>query len=370
MLLFVLIFLSLYAGMHALVYWGVSPLLKGHPALPALTVIWMGLMALSPLVVRVLDHNSLPNLARPLAWIGYTWMGFVWLAFAAFVLQGAIQLLRKASGIPAIPDHGPVAATAILLLVSAVGLYGVYEAHTLRTEQIRLVTPKLPADHTGIRVVQVSDLHLGLIHQQETLAPIVSRIRQLQPDLVVATGDIVDAELSHLDGLSALWHEIDAPLGMYAITGNHEYYAGIDQALEFLERSGFALLRQQSVQLTPHLSLIGIDDPGRSGSAEDAPLDAQLSGEGFTILLKHRPTPPRKAKGRFDLQLSGHAHRGQIFPFNLLTRLRYPLQDGLTMLPSGAHLYASRGTGTWGPPMRVLSPPELTLFEIVPEEQP
>jgi len=370
MILFVFVFLSIYAGMHTLVFWGVSPLLKGHPALPALCALWMGLMVLMPIAVRLLDHQGFPALARPLAWVGYTWMGFLWLAFAAFSLQGTIHLLRKWVNFPPLPAHGPVAASAILLVVTAVGLYGLYEANNLRTEKLQIVSDKLPPGHAGIRIVQISDLHLGLIHQQETLAPIVARIRQLQPDLVVATGDIVDAELSHLDGLSQLWRDIEAPLGKYAVTGNHEYYAGLEQALDFLQRSGFTLLRQEAVQLTPYLALLGIDDPGSSGTPEDAPLAQQLKGDGFLVLLKHRPTPPQQSAGRFDLQLSGHAHRGQIFPFNFLTGMRYPLQDGLSSLPGGGYLYASRGTGTWGPPMRVCSPPELALFEILPKEHP
>ena len=370
MLLFVFVFLAIYAGMHLLVFWGVAPLLRGHPALPSLCAVWMGFMVLMPIAVRLLDHQGLPTIARPLAWVGYTWMGFLWLAFAAFSLQGVIQLFRRWVNIPPLPAHGPVAASAILLLVTAVGLYGIFEAHNLQTEKVQIVTSKLAAGHAGLRIVQVSDLHLGLIHQQETLAPIVTRIHQLKPDLVVATGDIVDAELSHLDGLSALWREIDAPLGLYAVTGNHEVYAGIEQALDFLRRSGFTLLHDEARQLAPDLTLLGVDDPGRSDIPEDAPLAESLRGKGFTVLLKHRPTPPQESSGRFDLQLSGHAHRGQIFPFNLLTAIRYPLQDGLTPLPGGNLLYASRGTGTWGPPMRVLSPPELTLFEIIPEDRP
>ncbi len=370
MLLFVVIFLAVYGGMHALVWWGVAPLLKGHPLLPSLALIWMVLMIGMPVAVRLLDHGGYPGLARPLAWVTYIWMGFVWLAFATFAVQGSIQLLRRVSGFPPVAAHGPTAAVALLLLVTAVGLYGIFEAQDLRVETVRLESAKLPDGHPGWRIVQVSDLHLGLIHQQEALAPIVVRIAQLRPDLLVATGDIVDAELSHLDGLSLLWQEVEAPLGKYAVTGNHEYYAGLDQALAFLERSGFTLLRQASHSPAPHLTLIGIDDPGRGQTAEDAPLPDVLRAEGFTVLLKHRPVPPKHAEGRFDLQLSGHAHRGQIFPFNLLTRLRYPLQDGLHALPGGSWLYASRGTGTWGPPMRVYSPPELTLFEIVPKGAP
>jgi len=370
MLLFILIFLSIYAGMHALVFWGVLPLLKGHPALPLLALVWMALMTVMPLVIRWLDTAGMQGIARPLAWVGYTWMGFLWLAFAAFSLQGGIQLLRRLSGFPASVSHGPAASAAILLLVTLVGLYSLYEAQDLRTETVRIRSTKLPKGHPGWRIVQVSDLHLGLIHQHETLAPIVSRIRALKPDLLVATGDIVDAELSHLDGLSTLWGDIEAPLGKLAVTGNHEVYAGLAQALAFLERSGFTLLRGEAIHPAPLLTVVGVDDPGRTGTPEDAPLEIATRAEDFALLLKHRPVPPRAGGTLADLQLSGHAHRGQIFPFNLLTGLRYPLQDGLHQLPGGGYLYASRGTGTWGPPLRLASPPELTLIEIVPAESP
>jgi uncharacterized protein len=370
MSLFLLSFLTLYGGMHLLVFWGCHPLLKGHPALPTLTWIWMGLMIFSPILVRLLDRNGHELTARGLAWISYSWMGVVFLAFSLFALLGVWELLRWGAGqlgSLALPSlHNPVSALIILLLVLAAGFYGLYEATDLRIETVRIQTPKLPPGTPTIRIAQVSDMHLGLIHREEALAPIIARLLQLQPDLLLATGDIVDAQINHLDELVELWQQFDPPLGKYAVTGNHEYYAGLDQALDFLQRSGFMLLRNQSTEVGDWLKIAGVDDPA-GGGTPDEPAALGARSERFTLLLKHRPRFAAASTRLFDLQLSGHAHRGQIFPFNLLTGLEYPLQDGLYTLAAGQLLYTSRGTGTWGPPMRILSPPEITLIEIVPK---
>jgi len=370
MSLFLLIFLAIYTGMHALVFWGIHPLLKGHPALPTLTCLWMGLMLVAPLLVHLLDRAGHELAARSLAWIGYSWMGALFLAFALFALLGLWDLLALvtsrllAAGLPAL--HGPATALLVVLVVIAGSFYGLFEANDLRVETVHIRTPKLPAGTPPIRIAQVSDLHLGLIHREEALAPIIARLQQLQPDLLVATGDIVDAQINHLAELVELWQQLETPLGKYAVTGNHEYYAGLNQALDFLTRSGFVILRDQNCKVGDWLKLVGVDDPARGGAPDEtAALGA--GSERFTLLLKHRPRFTAASTGRFDLQLSGHAHRGQIFPFNLLTGLEYPMQDGLYTLAASQRLYTSRGTGTWGPPMRILSPPEITLIEIAPE---
>lgn len=222
----------------------------------------------------------------------------------------------------------------------------------------------LPASVDRLRIAQVSDIHLGLLHREEALAPIISRLEEIQPDLVVATGDIVDAQIDHLDEMSELWQRLQPPLGKFAVTGNHEFYAGLAQALQFPERSGFTVLRGEKMTVAETITLVGIDDPA-GDSQDEANLLTRHHSDLFTLVLKHRPRVNEKAAGLFDLQLSGHTHRGQIFPFNYVTALKYPKQNGLYSLPGGGQLYTSRGTGTWGPPMRVLSPPEITLFEIV-----
>jgi len=369
---FLLLFLLIYGGMHALVFWGIHPLLKGHPALPTLTWIWMALMISAPLLVRLSEQTGLETVSRGLAWVGYSWMGVVFIAFSLFVLIGLWELLFQLAGklLPQLPNlslHGAITAAVILFVVIASSFYGLYEANNLQIEQVTIHSSKLPTGTPPIRIAQISDLHLGLIHRDEALAPIISRLQELRPDIVVATGDIVDAQINHLNELVALWQRIDPPLGKYAVTGNHEYYAGLNQSLDFLHRSGFQILRNNNINIGKWLKVTGVDDPARDGTSDENSALGNPS-ERFTLLLKHRPDFTEASTGRFDLQLSGHGHGGQIFPFTLLTAIKYPRLKGLYTLADNQYLYTSRGTGTWGPPMRIFSPPEITLFEIVPEE--
>lgn len=370
MLLFVLVFLTIYGLMHGLVFWGMHPLLANHPALPSLVWCWMGLMIGSPVAVRVLDRSGYVATARGLAWVSYCWMGLLFIAFCLFAAMAGWHLLALLTkqllpDLPLLTLHRPTGAALLLLVTLAAGLYGVYEATDLRIEEIQLPSEKLPPGRKRLRIAQISDLHLGLLHRDETLAPVLTELQRLQPDLLIATGDIVDAQMDHLVPLSELWQQINPPLGKYAVTGNHEYYAGLDQSLDFLKRSGFTMLRNEGITINRTITLVGVDDPTGGQSSHEATLLEQHRQGPFTVLLKHRPLIDKKAAGLFDLQLSGHAHRGQIFPFNLLTAIEYPLQNGLYHLPAGGWLYTSRGTGSWGPPMRILSPPEITLFEIV-----
>ena len=371
MKIFLLIFLVIYGGMHVLVFWGFHPLLKGHPALPTLTWIWMVGMITTPLLVRFSERVGLEIFARGLAWIGYSWMGLIFIAFSLFVLIGCWELLFRLASwpLPQLPNlsiYGAVTATVVLFVVIAASFYGLYEANNLQIERVKIASPKLPPGTPPIHIAQISDLHLGLIHRDEALAPIINQLQELQPDLLVATGDIVDAQINHLDELVYLWQRIDPPLGKYAVTGNHEYYAGLDQSLDFLRRSGFQILRNRSINVGEWLKVVGVDDPARRGISDEEGALGERS-KRFVLLLKHRPDFIEASTGRFDLQLSGHGHGGQIFPFNLLTAIKYPMLDGLYTLADNQYLYTSRGTGTWGPPMRIFSPPEITLFEIVPE---
>ena len=368
--LFVLVALSIYAAMHLLVYWGVRPLLPRHPAATASAVLWAALMIVAPVLVRWLAGAEQEAAARGLAWVGYSWAGFLFLAFwlsaALGVWELAAWLLGK--GLPALPPvslRGPLSAAVLVAVTVGAGLYGFYEAAHLRVETVPIATAKLGPGTDRLRIAQVSDLHLGLLHREGALAPVVSRLKELRPDLLVATGDVVDAQINHLDGLSSLWQEIDPPLGKFAVVGNHEIYAGLGESLDFLRRSGFTVLRGEGRTVGGALTLVGVDDDHVRDRVRDEAALRGARNEGlFTVLLKHRPAVGEGAAGLFDLQISGHTHRGQIFPFRFLTALAYPMQDGLYDLPGGAKVYSSRGTGTWGPPIRVLSPPEITLFEI------
>ena len=198
---------------------------------------------------------------------------------------------------------------------------------------------------------------------------LLKKLEDLQPDILVSTGDMVDAQINHLDGMAPVWASFNPPMGKYAVTGNHEYYAGLDNSVEFMESAGFTMLRGRVVQVADKLNIAGIDDPARGEPGEDFILFNGIDKDRYTVFMKHRPEVDPMAVGLFDLQLSGHTHRGQIFPFNFLTAMQYPMQDGLYRLENDSLLYTSRGTGTWGPPMRILSPPHITVFEIMPVDQ-
>ena len=365
---FLLSFVAIYGVMHYVVWRGVRPLMPLHPLVVPLALSWTFLMIVAPILSRLLERSGADLPARIAAWGGYLWLGFLFIAFALFALRALASILilllnRIVPTLALSPLNAPASAIAILGLTLLLGGYALYEATAIRIETVTIRSAALPPELPSLRIVQISDLHLGLIHREGTLRTVVEKIRNLQPDLLVATGDMVDARLDHLEELVPLTASLTPPLGKYAVAGNHEVYAGIKDALDFLRQGGFTVLRNQRMVIQPGLSIVGVDDPATGkAQAEEGLLPDK--NEGFTLLLKHRPLVNPSSFGRFDLQLSGHAHRGQIFPFNLITRLHYPQQAGLYPLAQGAWLYASRGTGTWGPPMRLFSPPEITLFII------
>jgi predicted MPP superfamily phosphohydrolase len=174
------------------------------------------------------------------------------------------------------------------------------------------------------------------------------------------------------ESMAAMIAAVPTKAGKFACLGNHEYYAGVDQAVQYTQKAGFTVLRNQSISLSQGITVTGIDDPARKriGLPEAVPTESELMSNNlnkdFQLLLKHRPLVSATSDGRFDLQLSGHVHKGQIFPFNFLVRLQFPIPCGTTTTPGNSKIHVARGSGTWGPPMRLLAPPEVTVIDIVP----
>lgn len=373
MRLFLLAFLLVYALMHLLVWWGCRPLFGGSRLFQATLLGWFLLMLFAPALTRLLEQSGSGTAAVAMAWTGYLWMGFLWLAFSLFfalgLWNGAVWLAGTVN--PVLRGWtlaGPRPAAVALGVVAVAGLWAFFEARHLGVETVRLEVAGLPAERDRVRIVQISDLHLGLLNHRPLLQEVIDRTRALAPDLVVVTGDLLDAQPDHLDGLAPLWRELTPPLGKFAVAGNHEVYAGKAHALAFLREGGFEVLHNRRTEVAG-IQLAGVPDPAWGDSRPDAEILAGADPRRLLILLKHRPLVDPAAVGRFTLQLSGHTHRGQIFPFNLLTGLAYPRQDGLYRLADGCWLYTSRGTGSWGPPMRLFSPPELTVIELAKRKE-
>jgi predicted MPP superfamily phosphohydrolase len=342
----------------------------------ALVVVFIILMILTPILVRVLETADFDRVAKVFAFVGYTWMGFLFLFFAASLAINVWRLLiYVAEGVlKASLDTLRFSARAafflpLLAAVLAAG-YGIFEAMNIRTETIVLKSPKVTRP---IRIAQISDVHLGILIREGRLHRILEKVKAASPDIFVSTGDLVDGQTDSLSGVGDLLRDVKAPLGKYAVTGNHEFYAGLDRSLEFMKQAGFLVLRGQGTGVAGVITIAGVDDPtvrayGPSREVPEKEVLSSLPKDKFTLFLKHRPDVEKSAVGLFDLQLSGHAHKGQIFPWTLIVRLVFPHIAGLYDLSSGSLLYVSRGSGTWGPPIRFLAPPEVTVIDLVPEK--
>ena len=378
MILFLLTFICVYGSIHLYLFVKVRTALALGPSISAVLAFCLLLMVLAPIGVRLLDRHGMHMLARVLAHIGYTWMGLLFFFFCLGLCLEVFNVSMKLLALlPGSPGGGRVwtgkHALWFLVVTSLVlGLLSLINAWQIRLDRISLETTKLPAHVSRLAIVHISDLHLGMMVGERRLRRIIGVVRRANPDVLVCTGDLVDAQMDHLSHLADILAELQPPQGKFAVTGNHEYYAGIRQSTLFLRKAGFTLLRNQSFSLDDLLTIVGVDDPvgrvrdqssGETGVREVALLPPPNSPT-YTLLLKHRPAVEANSLGRFDLQLSGHTHRGQIYPFTLLAKLSYPRQDGLYSLKRDSLLHVSRGAGTWGPPMRFLSPPHVTLIEL------
>jgi len=378
MLPFLVTFFLLYGSMHLYVFLKAKAAFTFSMATSIFVALFMLIMISAPIIVRFSEKAGYEFFARLMSYTGYTWMGILFLFtclsmvldFYRFILYSGELILKKDFSFITIPNKYAFFVSLSLALLIAV--YGYFEAKNIRTETLTVKTPKIPAGIGRLRIVQISDIHLGLIVREERLRRILSEVKKADPDILVSTGDLVDGQIDNLEKLAEPFQKINPRYGKFAITGNHEFYAGLDQALSFAEKSGFRILRGEAVTAAGLVNIAGVDDPqGRSyglfrGRSEKELL-SELPHERFTVLLKHRPLVDRNVLGFFDLQLSGHVHRGQIFPFSIITGLYYPTQAGFANLAGNSKLYVSRGSGTWGPPIRFLSPPEVTVIELVHE---
>ncbi|MDA8122806.1 MAG: metallophosphoesterase [Deltaproteobacteria bacterium] len=375
MSLFLLTFFLIYGGTHAYAFFKAKAAIGFGWGTSLALVPFLALLTCGPVLVHHLGERGFEGLSRAAAWISYTWMGllffFTWmnLAIDGVNLLWRLGTFLSGKGWVGLIVYGKPAFLALAGLSLALGAYSFVEADRIRLEHVRVATDKLPPGIERVRVAQISDIHFGLMVRHGKAAAIAELVERAGPDILVSTGDLVDARINHLDGLPEILRGIRAPAGKYLVTGNHEFYAGIGQSLDFARRAGFTILRGETATAGGLLRIAGVDDPavGRFGTPPGRTEEDLLSGPPsplFTLLLKHRPVATRESRRRFDLQLSGHTHDGQLFPFRILTRFAYPLLGGLHVTRDGGAVYVSRGTGTWGPPMRFLSPPEVTIIDI------
>ncbi|TRW79825.1 metallophosphoesterase [Mycolicibacterium sp. 018/SC-01/001] len=341
------------------------------------------LLILTALLVAALMLRRDPTGWSWVAWPGYLWFGLlVYLVLALIVLEPFRLLVRIVRRRRASGDDEPdldrrlflARASAVAAGAAAVGVTGVGVATALGPPDVLRVPVRLPrlgAQFDGYRIAVVSDIHLGSLLGRRHTERIVRMINETEPDLVAVVGDLVDGTVAQLGPAAAPLADLVSRDGTFFVTGNHEYF--VDDTAEWLRELdglGVQVLRNENTRIrrgAAAFDLAGVNDiAGRS--AHDPPdFDRALRGVDAatpTILLAHQPIQVAEAAQRdVDLQLSGHTHGGQMWPFHYAVELAQPALAGLSTV-DGTQLYVSRGAGFWGPPVRVGAPPDISILTL------
>lgn len=378
MLIFLFIVIS-FCSANLYFFYKVTSVFEFGTAVDVLTGIVIFIMTLLPVFIPIHSHKSSERSMKVLSYTGYLWLAFLIPFFPVAFVIDLYNMLVPWSGHFTEYSHVPSVISRdstffIPLSISAVIVaYGFFEARNLRVERLVIQTSKLHPGTGNIRIVQISDLHLSVTVGKHIIDRILKIAEEEKPDIIVSTGDLLDGIVRHVSHLPERLRKLNARYGKFAITGNHEFYGGIRHTVKFIEDSGFSVLRDKAVTVENIINIAGMDFTGTEtgGYKNDIPrrderdVLSEVRPGLFTLLLKHRSDVNEECLGLFDLQLSGHSHKGQIFPVNLATMFMFQYHNGFTKLPKGSAIYTSRGTGTAGPPVRFLSTPEITIIDIV-----
>jgi len=329
----------------------------------------------SLLIGKFLGRYDFNSFSYFLSFSSSTWMGFTFFFCVFAAASDLIRFLLKTfpvRGSVSIANSRGFRRTLVAVIAGLTLVTGgcaLREAYKIGITRLDVPLLGLPAEMEGLTVLQVSDVHYGMLVENGRLSEIVARINELNPDIVVITGDLVDESVSHMERMAGPLSKLKSRLGVFAITGNHEYYAGVDRVVAIMEGAGIHVLRNEVTVLPGGLQLLGIDDPtGARRVGAPVPdfnrIVSTLDPRKPSILLYHQPQNfERAASAGVGLQLSGHTHGSQLFPLRPISHVLFSHLRGLYS-QGNSYMYVSRGVGTGGPPMRLGSPPELVYIRL------
>jgi hypothetical protein len=335
------------------------------------------LLSLSYIAGRFLERYKISWFSSTLVFLGSFWLAAM-VYFLFFAL--AIDILRLLNFI--LPFFPPslslnpertkeITSLIVVVVVSIIVLAGYINARTLRLKTFVLTIPKNGRSMKSLNIAVASDIHLGTVVGKSRLEKIVERINALNPDIVLLPGDVVDEDIGPVirNNLGETLRKIQSKFGVVAITGNHEYIGGVEPACRYLVEHGITMLRDSSIKIDDSLIIVGREDISIHGFAGKSrmPLRELMSGVDKSypiILMDHQPFHLEEAEANgVDLQLSGHTHHGQLWPFNFISKKVYELSWGYKK-KGNTHYYVSCGVGTWGPPVRIGNRPEIVNLKL------
>ncbi len=374
--IFFSIVFTMYGLINLYIFSHGSSVLAAHPELYPWYLGVFLFFSLAFIAGRFLERVSITLLSSALIWIGSFWLA----AMAYFLLiVVAIDVLRMLNAIvPFIPTSlfTPDAKLNTLLMsvigVAAIIIGGAINARTPRIKNLNLTIPKNSHPLKSLNIVAASDIHLGTIICKARLERIVEKINSLDADIVLLPGDVVDEDIGPVikQNLGETLRKIKSKHGVIAITGNHEYIGGVNAACQYLVEHGITMLRDDVVRIADSFYVVGREDVSynRGRQRQRKPLNELMNGIDKSlpiILMDHQPFRLHEAEENgVDLQLSGHTHHGQMFPFNYITKRIFEVSWGYKK-KGNTHIYVSCGVGSWGPPVRVGNTPEIMNIKLI-----
>jgi hypothetical protein len=376
-IIFLSIFLALSLALNAYI------IIRGLPALPKITilrilfVVIILALSISYAAGRVFENILLCQASTIIIIIGSIWIAFTLYFFLSAL---AIDILRLSNlafhWLPGFITFDTettrkIITLAVIVITSFAIAIGYFNSQTPIVVKFNIETNKITKGADRLKIIMVSDIHLGNIIQNTRLEKMVGIINSLNPDLILLVGDIVDEDLKPIIDLN-MGEELlrlKARHGVFAVTGNHEYIGGVNDAVKYLKEHNINVLRDEIVEL-PELILIGRDDlmKERFTGIRRKPLNYLVKNVNMSkmlVLMDHQPYKLREASiNQIDLQLSGHTHHGQLWPLNFITSKIYEVSRGFYKIGS-TNYYVSCGFGTWGPPVRLGSRPEIVEITVV-----
>ncbi len=377
MLIFLSVVLILTIGLNYYLYRQTDPIfhIAGKYETAIRVLFW--LIALSYPIGRFLERAVPSGASEMVAKIGSIWLAAMLYLTLMFLIFNIVKLIYGWTGFPSFMSAkdgvvflrrltiGIYATTAVIVLA------GYVNALYPKVSKVSIATDKSLNGNSMLKIAAASDIHLGTIISNGRLERFVQMMNEQKPDIILLAGDIFDEDLGPViqNNMGDQLKQLSAPLGVYAITGNHEYIGGAEAAIKYLEDHGITVIRDSVVTPQGLLNVVGRDDRQAKMMSGKMRKPLKLLVENidnklFTVMLDHQPYHLSQAvENGIDLQISGHTHHGQLFPLNLITKAMFEVSRGYKQIEN-SHFYVSTGFGTWGPPVRVGNRPEIVVIEV------
>jgi len=375
-LFFSIVFIIFASINFYIIEWGLFFLPTDSP-LRIYLIIGIVLLTLSYIIGRLLEKISVTFFSTLVVWIGAVWFGMMIYFFLVLITIDFIEWLNYLLNFYSSSIINNSESTKIYLMlfivifVSLISIAGFLNTRFPIIKTIKIAINKRANELKNLNIVMISDLHLGTIFGKSFLRNVVNKINSLNPDIILIPGDIVDEDISYalVKNVGKELENLQSKYGIFAVTGNHEFIGGITKAKKYILQHGIKLLSDEYVKINESFYLVGREDLLSKSYTNKKRKTLQNIIEGIDktlpiILLDHQPFKLKQAvKNNMDLQLSGHTHHGQLFPFNFITKAIYEISMGYKKI-GDTHFYVSSGIGGWGPPMRTVSRPEIVNIKI------